>query len=89
MIYFYQFLLSCFNMDYPVKLEDDFCTFLVVMYVCLNVKSLKRVCNFCTRISESIKNDAHHDGKQPHQEVEHTCILVKNSDAFRRWWLNL
>ena len=43
---FYQLLLSGFNMDYPNNPEDNFCTFLVVMHVCLSVKPLKKVCAF-------------------------------------------
>ena len=39
--FFLQFLLGDFKVEYPVNPENDFHTFLVVMYVCLDVKLLK------------------------------------------------
>ena len=39
-------------MDYPFNLEDGYCNFLVIMYLCLNVKPLKIVCAFHTKICD-------------------------------------
>ena len=41
MVYLRKFLPSGFRVNYPVKLVNDSFVFLVVIYVCLNVKSLK------------------------------------------------
>ena len=46
-----------------------FRTFLVVMYMCLNVRYLKIVFTFHTKISDSIKNYVHYGEMQPHSGV--------------------
>ena len=63
-------------MNHPVKPKKIFCTFLVVLYLCLYVKCPKIVFNFRTKIADSVKNYAHHGKKQPHQEVEDGYIFV-------------
>ena len=52
------------------------------MYVCLNVKPLKNVYTFCTKISNSVNNDIHHGKNQPHQEVGGSYIIEKHYDAW-------
>ena len=56
-------------------IEEFFCTFLVVMYLCPNVKTLKRVCTFHTEICDFIHNYFHHGENQPRQEVEDSYIF--------------
>ena len=60
--------------------------FLVLIYLCLTVKPIKRVCNFCTKICDSIRNYVHHVKKQRCKEVEDGYIsvnlfIIKKSDC--------
>ena len=43
-----------------------FFIFLVEIYTCLNVKSIKNVCAFGTKEFYLINNHTHHGKKQPH-----------------------
>ena len=63
-------------MNHPVKLEDNVCRFLVVIYVRLNVKT-KKVCNISTKICYSINNYVYHGENQSRQEVENGHIFEK------------
>ena len=51
--------------------------FSVVTYVCLNVKSPKSMCTFCTKICDSIKNYFHHVKNYPCREVGDGYIFEK------------
>ena len=64
--FFSSILLSGFRVNYRANTENDFCIFLVLKDVCLKVKYLKRVCNVCTKICDSVKNYVHHGKKQWH-----------------------
>ena len=46
MVYFHHFLLSGFKLNCLVNLENGFCVFLMMMYICLNVKPLKKCIYF-------------------------------------------
>ena len=50
--------------------------FLMVAYYCLNVKALKTVCTFRTKIFDYIKNYVHHGVNQPNQGVGGGCIFI-------------
>ena len=61
----------------PLKWVMGFCAFLVLMYICLNVKHQKNSMYFCAKIFYSINNYAHHGKSQPHHGVEDGFIFVK------------
>ena len=44
--------------------------------MCHNIKSLKNVHTFPTKIFDLVKNDVHYGENQPHQEVgdRHVCL---------------
>ena len=46
MVYFCQLLLSRYRVNYIINLENGFCMFSVVIYVCLNVKPFLKVYTF-------------------------------------------
>ena len=64
-------------MNFTVKLIFLYVV-LVVIYMCPNVKLIKSVCTFHTKICDSVKNYVHHGKNKPHQEVENGCFFVKN-----------
>ena len=47
--------------------------------MCFNVKPLKNICDFCTKIFDLVKNNIHNDKKNPRQEVldMYACLNVK------------
>ena len=47
--------------------------FFVVLFMCLNVKLIKIICTFCTKVCDSTKN---YDKKQLCKEVEDGYTLV-------------
>ena len=57
----------------------------MVIYVWLNVKALKRLCTFRTKICDRIQNYARDEKNQPHQEVEDGNIFVNKLMPARRW----
>ena len=62
-------LLGGFKETLPVNMENVFCELLVLMYVCLDVKPIKGLCIFCTKICDSIKNYVCQGEKHLRQEV--------------------
>ena len=46
------------------------------MYICLNVKPLKKCMYFCTKISDLVMNYVHHGKNHPFQEVEYGYMFV-------------
>ena len=69
-------VLDGFKIKYPVRLENGFFAFLVVIYVCPNFKVLKKCMSFDTKICGSINNHVHHVNKNPHQEIEYGYIFL-------------
>ena len=61
---------------------DYFCTLLVVIYVCLNIKSLRNLIYFHTKICDSNNSYVRHGKNQPHEEVKYDYMFVNNSDAY-------
>ena len=47
--------------------------------ICLNVKPLKSVYTFCSKIFDLVNNDVHNGENQPHQDVgdRHVCLNIK------------
>ena len=48
--------------------------------MCFNIKAIKRVCTFPTKICDLIKTYVHHGKENPCKEVEYGYILKKHSD---------
>ena len=58
---FHPFSLSGLKVNYPVNLENYFCKFLGVLYVCLNIKLINKCIQFYTKLCDLINNCVHHE----------------------------
>ena len=59
-MYFHKSLLNKFKVNYTANLKNCFPLFLVVTYLCLNVKPVKSLYTFHSKICDLIKNKTHH-----------------------------
>ena len=63
-------------MNFPVNMEDICLYFSVPMHMCPDVKAIKIVYTFCTRVCNSILNYVNHVKQQPHQEVKMIFFII-------------
>ena len=74
---FSSILLSCLKVNYPVKLENDFCEFLVIMYMWPNFKPPNK-CMYSSYQNMWFYSELNPPWKnKPRQEVEDSYIFCK------------